>query len=62
MEHQISRRKIVQYLKFFNLIPHFDLIISRLPNIVKLNGKTEKLDAMNITQAFLRYAMASYML
>ena len=59
MEHQISRRKIVQYLKFFNLIPHFDLIISRLPNIVQLNGKTEKLDAMNITQAFQSFKLVS---
>ena len=59
MEHQISRRKIVKYLKFFNLIPHFDLIISRLPNIVKLNGKTEKLDAMNITQAFQSFKLVS---
>ena len=35
MKHQISRQKIVQYLEFFILISHFDLLISQLPDIVQ---------------------------
>ena len=57
MGHQISRRYIVQYLIFFkNLIRYFDLLISRLPDIVQKSFCTP--DGAMAPTFHVRYAPA----
>ena len=64
MRHQISRHKIIQYLKFLILISHIDFLIFWLPDVIHKSYCTpdEAMDNLSIkyVPAIYRVCCRSY--